>query len=81
MTDAETLRAAAEVLRRRGFVGTAVTIEQLAQNVEAEAAARDWPLAKVAADAFSSTFGTDVESEERWLITARAVGEAIEAGQ
>jgi len=85
VSDSETLRAAAAVLRRRGFTATADDMEQLAQNVEAEdaaklkAAQRDQRLGPVADNAYYATLGVNMTQGERWEAVARAVREAIEA--
>jgi hypothetical protein len=85
VTDAETVRAAAEVLRSRRptWTATQYTLGDLADGIEAEdaatlkAAERDQRLGLVARQAYNHP--TSAILGDDWIAVARAVREAIEA--
>lgn len=80
VSDSETLRAAAEVMRKRGWTATPTCLVEVAGHIDAEndaaklkAAERDQRLGEVA----QTTYYKAVEP--RWEAVARAVREATEA--
>jgi hypothetical protein len=86
MSDSETLRAAAEVMRKRGWTATPTCLVEVAGHIDAEndaakrkATERDQHLALVAEEAYSAAKANP--GCDWWLEVARAVREAIEAEQ